>query len=67
MKERNRIASSTYERQRIKAGYGDHEANERDRAVSVNDIYLHGLRALFATAEVSALYPQNPQYTCVVI
>lgn len=34
VRERNRIATSTLERQRLKAGYGDHEAGERDRAVS---------------------------------
>lgn len=34
MKERNRIATSNLERKRLKAGYGDWEANERDRAVS---------------------------------
>lgn len=34
VKERNRIATSNMERQRLKAGFGDHEANERDRVVS---------------------------------
>lgn len=33
VKERNRIATSNLERQRLKAGYGDHEANERDHTV----------------------------------
>lgn len=33
VKERNRIATSNLERQRLKAGYGDHEANERDYTV----------------------------------
>lgn len=34
MKERNRIATSNLERKRLKAGFGDWEANERDRVVS---------------------------------
>ena len=34
VKERNRIATSNFERSRLKPGYGDHEAHERDRAVS---------------------------------
>ncbi|KAH8804843.1 54S ribosomal protein L4, mitochondrial [Xylogone sp. PMI_703] len=32
-KERNRIATESYERQRLEAGYGDYEAEERDKAV----------------------------------
>lgn len=34
VKERNRIATSNLERQRMKAGYGDYEAEERERVVS---------------------------------
>lgn len=34
VKERNRIATSNLERKRLRAGYGDWESNERDRAVS---------------------------------
>lgn len=34
VKERNRISTSNYERERLKPGYGDHEAQARDRAVS---------------------------------
>lgn len=34
VKERNRIATSNLERQRLKAGYGEWEASERDRTVS---------------------------------
>lgn len=34
VKERNRIATSAMERQRLKAGYGEYEASERDHAVS---------------------------------
>lgn len=33
-KERNRIATETYERKRLDAGYGDFESQERDRFVS---------------------------------
>lgn len=32
-KERNRIATESYERERLKAGYGEHESKERDIAV----------------------------------
>ncbi|POS83407.1 hypothetical protein EPUL_004348 [Erysiphe pulchra] len=32
-KENNRIATASYERRRIKAGYGDAESEERDKAV----------------------------------
>lgn len=34
-KERNRIATSDMERKRLRAGYGDWEAKERNRVVSV--------------------------------
>ena len=34
IKERNRIATERYERERLEAGYGDYEALERDRAVT---------------------------------
>ena len=34
-KERNRICTQRHERQRIKAGYGDHEAAARERAVRI--------------------------------
>jgi large subunit ribosomal protein L47 len=32
-KERNRIATETYERDRLEAGYGQSESEERDRTV----------------------------------
>lgn len=32
-KERNRIATEAYERERLEAGYGDHESKERERTV----------------------------------
>ena len=34
-KERNRIATETYERERLEAGYGEFESSGRDRAVSL--------------------------------
>jgi len=34
VKERNRIATEKHERQRLDAGYGDHESESRDRVVS---------------------------------
>ena len=34
-KERNRICTQRHERQRVKAGYGDHEADARERAVRI--------------------------------
>ena len=38
VKERNRIATSNLERSRLKAGFGDHESNQRDDAVSTPSI-----------------------------
>ncbi|KAJ9302145.1 hypothetical protein DTO271G3_1011 [Paecilomyces variotii] len=35
VKERNRIATSNLERKRLKAGYGEYEANDRDRVIRV--------------------------------
>lgn len=34
MKERNRLATSDLERDRLKAGYGEAESDERNRTVS---------------------------------
>jgi large subunit ribosomal protein L47 len=39
VKERNRIATSNMERSRLKAGFGDHESNQRDDAVSPTFTY----------------------------
>lgn len=33
VKDRNNIATEKIERKRLKAGYGDHESNERDKTV----------------------------------
>lgn len=35
-RERNILATQEYERNRLKAGYGDAELMERDRAVSID-------------------------------
>lgn len=35
VKERNRLATEAHERRRVKAGYGDYEAHERELQVSV--------------------------------
>jgi len=34
-KERNRIATESYERKRMEAGYGESESSQRDRIVRV--------------------------------
>lgn len=36
VKERNRLATESYERKRLKAGYGDHEAKDRDKTVGLS-------------------------------
>lgn len=49
VRERNRLATSNYERNRLKAGYGDFEAENREKTVSsdpplpplVSSIYFH--------------------------
>jgi hypothetical protein len=41
-KERNRIATETYERKRLDAGYGDFESQERDRFVSSTLLFCVG-------------------------
>ena len=46
-KERNRIATESYERNRLKAGYGDSEAQERVFAVSLNLWLLGGLEKVW--------------------
>ncbi|MCJ1478221.1 54S ribosomal protein L4 mitochondrial [Lambiella insularis] len=33
VKERNRLATEKYERERVEAGYGEYEGDERDKAV----------------------------------
>lgn len=41
-KERNRIATESYERERLEAGYGDHESQRRDVAVGLPCLH-HGV------------------------
>ncbi|OJJ46743.1 hypothetical protein ASPZODRAFT_16495 [Penicilliopsis zonata CBS 506.65] len=57
-KERNRIATSNLERERLKAGYGEYEANSRDRAIRVTQKSIkHVLRERwYAWEEAQALY-----------
>ncbi|KAJ5666848.1 54S ribosomal protein L4 [Penicillium macrosclerotiorum] len=66
VKERNRIATSNMERNRLKAGYGDHESNERDRAIVITQKSIkHVLRERWHSwEEASRVYakgyrPQN--------
>ncbi|CAI7653243.1 54S ribosomal protein L4 [Penicillium manginii] len=60
-KERNRISTSDYERERLKPGYGDHEAQARDRAVVVTQKSIkHVLRERwYAWEEATRLYDQG--------
>ncbi|KAL4931299.1 mitochondrial 54S ribosomal protein uL29m [Aspergillus undulatus] len=68
VKERNRIATSDLERQRLKAGYGEWESQERDRAIRVTQNSIkHVLRERwYAWEDAQALYkkgyrPQNEE------
>lgn len=47
VKERNRIATSNNERNRLKPGYGEHEAGEREKVVS----------ASFSTTSTTSITP----------
>ncbi|KAE8146089.1 mitochondrial 39-S ribosomal protein L47 (MRP-L47)-domain-containing protein [Aspergillus avenaceus] len=57
-KERNRLATSNLERQRLKAGYGEWEVNERDRVVRVTQKSIkHVLRERwYAWEDAQKLY-----------
>ncbi|KAF7712395.1 54S ribosomal protein L4, mitochondrial [Penicillium ucsense] len=61
VKERNRIATSNLERSRLKAGFGDHEANQRDDAIVVTQKTIkHVLRERFyAWEDASRLYAKG--------
>ncbi|THC97777.1 hypothetical protein EYZ11_002759 [Aspergillus tanneri] len=61
VKERNRIATSNLERQRLKAGYGEWEASDRDRAIRVTQKSIkHVLRERwYAWEEAQRLYEQG--------
>ena len=41
-KERNRIATESYERNRVEAGYGDYESGKRDVTVSTWTRHIRG-------------------------
>ncbi|KAB8227401.1 MRP-L47-domain-containing protein [Aspergillus alliaceus] len=58
VKERNRIATASLERARLKAGYGEYELNERDRAVRVTQRSIkHVLRERwYAWEDAQKLY-----------
>ncbi|RAK72334.1 mitochondrial 54S ribosomal protein uL29m [Aspergillus fijiensis CBS 313.89] len=66
VKERNRIATSNLERERLKAGYGEYEANERDRVVRVTQNGIkHVLRERwYAWEDAQKLYKNGyrPQH-----
>ncbi|KAJ5112534.1 54S ribosomal protein L4 [Penicillium argentinense] len=61
VKERNRIASGNYERMRLKPGYGDHEAQARDKAVQITQKSIkHVLRERwYAWEDATRLYEQG--------
>ncbi|KAJ6172337.1 54S ribosomal protein L4 mitochondrial Precursor [Penicillium chermesinum] len=61
VKERNRIATSNYERARLMAGYGDHEADVRDKAVlTTMRAIKHVLRERwYAWEEAKRLYEKG--------
>ncbi|RMJ22573.1 54S ribosomal protein [Aspergillus sp. HF37] len=60
-KERNRIATSSMERKRLRAGYGDWEANERDKVVVVTQKSIrHVLRERwYAWEDAKTLYQKG--------
>lgn len=58
-KERNRIATESYERNRLEAGYGEFEAKERDTTVRYNTCVL---RVHIYMLHTDILY-SGPTYT----
>ncbi|KAJ5172705.1 54S ribosomal protein L4 [Penicillium capsulatum] len=61
VKERNRIATSNIERTRLKAGFGDHEAEEREKVIRVTQNSIkHVLRERwYAWEDAQRLYQQG--------
>ncbi|KAL4871807.1 54S ribosomal protein L4, mitochondrial [Aspergillus spectabilis] len=61
LKERNRIATSNLERQRLKAGYGDWEAEQRMRAIRITQNGIkHVLRERwYAWEDAGKLYEKG--------
>ncbi|KAJ5994010.1 mitochondrial 39-S ribosomal protein L47 (MRP-L47)-domain-containing protein [Penicillium sp. IBT 35674x] len=70
IKERNRIATSNMERDRLKAGYGEHEAEGRDKTIVITMKNIkHVLRERwYAWEEAQRLYEQGarPEYEDVM-
>lgn len=56
IKERNRIATSNMERDRLKAGYGEHEAESRDKTVS-SLLFWQPLPIFIATTRYDSMIP----------
>ncbi|KAF2124939.1 MRP-L47-domain-containing protein [Dothidotthia symphoricarpi CBS 119687] len=75
VKERNRLATENLERARLKAGYGDHESNERDKTVQKtmkaildtlterNLAYQEALELAKQDPEIDLRRTDGPQYT----
>lgn len=56
-KERNRLATTNIERTRLKAGYGEHEANEREKAVS-NSEARQGILEIIMSKKPPLAFPR---------
>ena len=61
MKERNRIATSNMERERLKAGYGEAECLERDRVVSTMNNSHVPFPILMQCEIIGSVYPEMYQ------
>ena len=67
-KERNRIATSNLERERLKAGYGEYEANDRDRVVSASSFNPSKIPDLLFESNTAAHgYPYSFRMHLVVL
>lgn len=64
-KERNRIATEKFERERLQAGFGDHESKERDRVVCdvSRDVFILVMwfKDCVLTAGVGEIYAEGYQ------
>lgn len=58
VKERNRLATEAFERARLKAGYGDHEAQNRDTTVRGYGIFPTSLLENFIQIREEMESPQ---------
>ncbi|MCJ1389999.1 54S ribosomal protein L4 mitochondrial [Xylographa bjoerkii] len=63
VKERNRLATEKYERERVKAGYGEYEGDERDKTVRITQRGIkHALtERWYAYEEARKLARQDPE------